>query len=53
MFISRNGIEPSESTMYYNWATSRENLSSEFSTRLDSNRSAQLQKLARGMKLQI
>ena len=31
------------------WASSRENLSSEFVTRIDSNRSAQLQKLARDL----
>ena len=35
------------------WASSPENLSSRFSTRVDSNRLAQLQKLARGLKFQI
>ena len=32
------------------WASSRENLSSWFATRVDSNKSAQLQRLARGLK---
>ena len=32
------------------WASSRENLSSGFATRVDSNRSAQPQKLDRGLK---
>ena len=35
------------------WASPRENLSSGFSTRVDSNRSVQLKKLASVMKLQI
>ena len=34
-------------------ASSRENLSSGFATRLDTNQSAQLQKLVRGLKLRI
>ena len=33
------------------WASSRENLSSGFATKVDSNRPAQLQRLARGLKI--
>ena len=35
------------------WASSRENLSSGFSTKVDSNRPAQLQKLGRGLKFRV
>ena len=37
----------------YNWASSRENLSSGFATKVDSNRPAQPQKLGRGLKFRI
>ena len=35
------------------WASSRENMSLGFSTRVDSNRPAQSQKLGRGLKFQV
>ena len=37
----------------FNWTSSRENLSSGFPTRLDSNRPSQLQRLARGFKFRL
>ena len=37
----------------FNRASSRENLSSGFATRVDSNRPAQPQKLGRGLKFRI
>ena len=45
--------KPFNTYSYLNWASSRENLSSGFSTRSDSNRPVQSQKLARGLKFQI
>ena len=36
-----------------NWALSRENLSSEFPTKPDSNQPAQLQRLARKVKIRM
>ena len=37
----------------YNWASSRQNLSSRYSTKRDSNQSAQLQRLARKLKFRL
>ena len=39
--------------VFLKWASSRENLSSGFATRVDSNQAAQLQRLARGLKFRI
>ena len=45
------GLQPP--LVSYNWASSRENLSSGFATTVDSNRPAQPQKLYRGLKFRI
>ena len=37
----------------HNWASSRQNLSSGFPTKQDSNRTAQLQRLARKLKFHL
>ena len=45
--------QPEAKHCKYIWAPSRENLSSVFATRVDSNRPAQPEKLGRGLKFGI